>query len=204
MDEGPSKTVRSRRSPAERRAEIMTRAAALVLEQGALPVSLDRLAQEVGVSKALIYNYFPTQHDLFNALLGQEFQALRLRGIEAAATLAPVEAAALACAHIYFDHVAERGPVIHLILRDRFMARRLSPDVARFRDRLVLRLARASRRELRLSAKENIAAINLVITIPEEAGRLAYRGDIERERGRDLCGELVLSSLQALSPRSPP
>jgi len=204
MDEAPPKIARSRRSPAERQAEIVARAAAMVLEQGVLPLPLDRLAHDVGVSKGLIYNYFPTQHDLLNAVLEAEFEGLRARGIEAAAGSGPLLAVARACARLYFDHVAERGPVIHLVLRDHFMAGQLSPQAARFRDRIVRGLAKAARRDLLLPAKENIAAINLVITIPEEAGRLAYRGDIALDRARELCDELVVGSVQALSPRKAP
>jgi AcrR family transcriptional regulator len=201
MSGAATKPHRSRMPPEARRAQILATATRLVLAQGYLPLPLEAVAKEAGVSKALVYNYFPTQHDLFNAILAGEFARLEERGLPTAAQLRPLEAAAVACGLAYFDHVAERGPVIHVILRDHFMDRRLEPAVAVQRDRVIRALARAARTELRLRAKENIAAINLAITIPEETGRLAYAGELAPDRARTLCEQLVRSSLSALRPR---
>lgn len=195
-----TKAPRTRLSPEIRRKGILDAAAVIVLDQGYLPLPLDRLAREASVSKALIYVYFPTQHDLFNALLAVEFEALFNAGLAEAVEQAPLEVAARACACIYFHHVARHGPLSHVILRDHYMQRKLSPDLARRRDRLVRAIARASRRELHLHAKENIAAINLVITIPEETGRLAYAGMIAADRAAGVCETLVTSALAALAP----
>jgi len=198
----PDPALRRNRLPPEaRRRQIVDTAAQLILEQGHVPLALERLAQQAGVSKALVYAYFPTQHDLFNAVVEREFEQLRRQGLEEAADGPDLLAAALACGGAYFAHVAERGPLIHIILRDAYMAGRVAPGVAAFRDRIVRRLAKGVRRSLRLGAKENIAAINMVITIPEEAGRLVYAGELAPERGQLLCDELIASSIAAFRPR---
>jgi AcrR family transcriptional regulator len=188
-------------APEARRAQIVEAAARLILQQRHLPLPLESLAREAGVSKALIYAYFPTQHDLFNAVLDREFAALVAGGVEAASQAPSLEAAALGCGLAYFERVAEAGPVIHIVLRDLFMAQRLCAPLAAFRNRIVRRIARLSRRELQLPAKENIAAISMSLTIPEEAGRLAQAGEMDKERARELCRELILSSLEAFRPR---
>jgi ABC-type branched-subunit amino acid transport system ATPase component len=82
------------------------------------------------------------------------------------------------------------------------MAGHVAPGVAAFRDRVVRRLGRLARRELQLEARENVATISLITTIPEEAGRLAYGGELTVERGRELCAQLVLSSLAAFTPEA--
>jgi hypothetical protein len=41
----------------------------------------------------------------------------------------------------------------------------------------------------------------MIITIPEQAGRLAYAGEMEFGRARDLCAQLIESSVAALTPR---
>ena len=173
-----------------------------MLEQGHLPLPLDALARAAGTSKALIYTYFHTQPDLFNAVLEREFRALAARGVAEASAMAELNDAALTCALIYFEHVAETGPLIHLILRDPYMAGHVAPALTGFRDRIILRLARRSRRALRLRAKENLAAINMILTIPEEAGRLVHANELSLERGRTLCQQLVRSSLEAFTPRA--
>ena len=180
----------------------MDAAARIILDQGHLPLKLETLARSAGISKALVYALFHTQHDLFNAILDRQFRALAARGAPQASALDDLRAASLGCALAYFEHVAAEGPLIHVILRDPYMAGHVAAATAAFRDRIIIRLARLARRSLLLAAKENIAAINLVITIPEEAGRLVHSGALSLERGRLLCSQLVLSSLEALTPQA--
>jgi AcrR family transcriptional regulator len=191
---------RLRLAPEVRRAQIVEAAAAIVLEQGYLPIQLDRLGQAAGASKALIYAYFPSQHELFNAVLARQFEALAAAGLVEASRKRPLEAAAQACAAIYFDQIAAKGPLIHVILRDHYMIGKLDQANRAFRDRLALRLARQARRELGLAAKENIAAFNLIVAIPELAGRMAWEGEMDPGRARALMEELISSSLAAFAP----
>jgi AcrR family transcriptional regulator len=188
---------RVRLAPEARRAQMVEAAGKVALELGYLPVSLEALSRAAGASKALIYAYFPTQHDLFNAVLARQFASLAEAGLEGASQRPTLREAAQTCALIYFEHIAAHGPLIHLILRDQFMARRVDAANRRFRDRVMLRLARLARRELKLSAKENVATLNLVTTIPEQAGALAWGGEMDRGRARELMVELVAASLRA-------
>ncbi|MGA0602400.1 TetR/AcrR family transcriptional regulator [Caulobacter sp. KR2-114] len=180
-----------------RRAQLMAAAAELVLAQGHLPAAPERLSQAAGVSKALVYAYFPTQYDLFNALLAQRLEAMLAAGLDEASGRTPLEAAALAAAGLYFDDVASNGPIVHLILRDRYMMGHVSAENRRIRDRIMRRLARAGRRELGLGAQEAVAAMGLIATIPEEAGRLAASGEMRIDRARGLCLKLVRASVAA-------
>lgn len=180
-----------------RRAQLMLAAAELTLAQGHLPAAPDKLGRAAGVSKALVYAYFPTQYDLFNALLGQRLEALVAAGLDDASALPTLEAAAEAAAGLYFDDVASNGPIVHLILRDRYMVGHVSADNRRIRDRIMRRLARAGRRQLGLGAKEAVAALGLIATIPEEAGRLAASREMSSDRARALCLKLVRASVSA-------
>lgn len=170
------------------------------MDQAYLPLPPERLAEAVGVSKALIYSYFPDQHDLFNAVLADEITALADAGLEAASLGGSLEQAALACAEIYFRHVCVRGPRVHVILRDVYMVRRVDPAVAAVRDRVIRRLARRVRRELNLPPDETVGAITLATTIPEDAGRLVWQGELTFEAGLELCRRLTGAALTALRP----
>jgi AcrR family transcriptional regulator len=193
---------RTRLAPEVRRAQIVSLAAEIALERGSLPVPLGELAEAASASKALIYAYFPTQYDLFNAVLTVDFDALARAGIEDASAISDLNAAALACAGIYFEHVAAKGPIAHLILRDLYMRAHISPPNRAFRDRIAGRLIRAGRRQLHLGLKEAVGAFNLAMTIPEEAGLLVYSGDTQRDVGRDLALQLVQSTLVAFAPEA--
>lgn len=184
-----------------RRAQIVEAAASLILERGHLPLPFDQLAAHIGVSKALIYAHFPTQQDVCNAVLERGFADLNAEGlaeiVDGSSSLAE---AALGAARIYYRHVARNGPILHVILRDLYMARALSPAVTAARDRIARRLIRRIRRELRLGANESVAAFNLAVTLPEETGRLAWEGILELDRGEALVDRLMTSALNALSP----
>jgi AcrR family transcriptional regulator len=200
----PSANKRSRLDPEARRRQLLDVAASMVLRQGFLPLPLVELGRAADVSKALVYTYFPTQHDLFNALLQARFDELRHSGLTKAAQRRELTDAATECAGIYFDHVSTTGPLIHIIMRDLYMSGHLAPEVARYRNFIARHLARGARRQLGLTAKEAFAAFNLIMTIPEEAGRIAFDGSMKPERARLLCLAHVNSAIQAISPPKSP
>lgn len=191
--------LRQRFSAEVRRRQILDAARALVLAQGYLPLSLEALAARVGVSKGLIYGHFPTQHDLFNALVAEEEGALGAAGLADAMAQTDLSAAALACADIYLRHVAVRGPLAHIILRDAYMQGRLEAGVVNVRDRLLRSFGRRARVTLGLPAREALAAVMVAQAIPEEMGRLVWQGDISLGRGRELAAQLITSAIQALA-----
>ena len=84
---GREATGGARLSRAAREQQIMEGAAALAVEQGCLPLPLETLGQRVGVSKALVYAYFPTQQDLANMVgscretISRTFNALARKGL---------------------------------------------------------------------------------------------------------------------------
>jgi AcrR family transcriptional regulator len=188
----------SRLSAEARRAQIVEAAARLAVEQGYLPLPPERLAEAVGASKALIYGYFPDQHDLFNAVLAREFAGLDAAGLDTTSAAPTLDLAALGCAELYFGHVCAHGPVVHVVLRDPYMARRLDPKLAAIRDRIARRLVRLIRRELALPPREAVAALTLATTIPEDAGRLAWQGDLAPDAGLELCRRLTSAAVAAL------
>jgi AcrR family transcriptional regulator len=200
MQAAPEPQKRKRLPPEVRRVAMIEAASRQTLEQGSLPLSPEAIARQVGASKALIYSYFPTQYDLMNAVLLSCLQDLEAEGLWAALSGPTLNGVAVLAGLIYFEHVARRGPLLHLIMSDLFMAGRLDREVARIRDRVYLRLAHMARRELNLDRKATLVAVNLVMTIPEEAGRRVVSGDMEHEVGRKLVRQLVASAVDGLRP----
>lgn len=176
-------------------------AAGLVLEQGFLPLRPQDLADATGTSKALVYRYFPAPESLYNALLERCVDELAGSGLEAASVAQPAATAAADLAEAYYRYVVKTGPLIHIILRDRFMAGRVSPRAAAVRDRIVRRLARSLRREFGLSAREAVASVAIGMTMPEECGRLARQGDLDLERGAATCRALALGVIDVARRR---
>lgn len=181
-----------RLTPDARRESLLAVAGELLLEQGYLPLSVQAVADGAKVSKALVYKYFPAPHDLYNGLLEARLGVLELRLDRAPRGEHGVVALATAAAEIYYRYVAETGPLIHLVLRDRFMAGQVSDAALAVRDRTAKLLVRAARNEFGLPVRQAVACVSIGLTMPEECGRLAYQGDLDFERGSVLCRELVL------------
>lgn len=179
----------------------MESAAAMVVQQGYLPLPIEQLASNSGVSKALFYTYFKDQYALFNGLLERELNDLLAGGLDLASQVKDIDQAAVLCGTLYFEHVARCGPLLHILMADRYMAGHIERRILQLRNTVLLRLAQNSRPVLNLSKAEMLAATEMMIAIPEEAGRLAFTQELDVNVGRQLCRTLIASSMQAL--RSP-
>jgi AcrR family transcriptional regulator len=193
--------LRRRLTPQVRREQIMDAAAELIVKQGYLPLSIEALAQAASSSKALIYTYFATQYELFNRLMKREIAGLAGAGVETAARLSDLEPAAILCGMLYFEHVAQRGPLLHILMTDLYMTEHIDPEATRLGRAILRRLVRLARKTLKLSERQILAAIEMIAAIPEEAGNLAYHDELDSATARQLCHALILSSVRAL--RSP-
>ncbi len=189
---------RRRLAPADRKTQLLDAAARLIVEQGFLPLNMERLAEAAGVSKALVYSYFATPHQLFNDLLDREMSGLLQGGLATASQVADLDQAAVLCAMFYFEYVSRSGPLLHILLSDRYMAGHVAPHAIGLRNGLRRRLTRLASSTLPLSKKEILAAIEMIIAIPEEAGRLVFHRELDAAVARQTCHSLVLSSLHAL------
>jgi len=187
-----------RLSPQLRRTQILDAAARRVVAQGYLPVQLERLARDAGTSKALIYAYFPSQYALFNALLEREMQSLTVAGLDTASRVADVGQAVLLCAMLYFEHVARTGPLLHILVSDRYMSGHVDAKWIQARDVLIRRLVVLASKQVRMNQVEIHAAIEMMSAIPEESGRLVFHGELDHATAREVCHELIASSLKVL------
>lgn len=191
-------TPRKRLAPDERRAQIMDAAARLIVKQGYLPLSMEHLAREAGTSKALVYAYFATQYDLFNALITRELTGLATSGLDTASRVENLEQAAVLCAMLYFEYVGKAGPLLHVLLADRYMSGHVDKRSLDERRKILERLVKLAKRTLTLPEDELWAAMAMMIAIPEEAGNLVFHRELEPSVAREICHRLILSSLDAL------
>jgi len=176
----------------------MESAATMIVQQGYLPLRIEQLAAKSGVSKALFYTYFKDQYALFNGLLERELNDLLAGGLDLASQVKDIDQAALLCGTLYFEHVARCGPLLHILMADRYMTGHTERRILKLRNTVLRRLARNSRPVLNMSKAEILAAIEMMIAVPEEAGRLVFTKELDVDVGRQLCRTLIASSMQAL------
>jgi AcrR family transcriptional regulator len=195
---------RTRLKPEERKTQILAAAADAVVAQGYLPVSLEALAKKLDVSKALIYAYFPTQLHLVNGLLHEYYPSMAEAQLKVLRDQDDLLATAQLCAATYFDHVAQVGPLLHILTSDLYATGKIDDDILALQRRVAVGLADAIRRTTSLDPKRGLASVRLIISLVEEAGTLAFRGAHETALCRSLCLDLVAGGLEELQAQARP
>jgi TetR/AcrR family transcriptional regulator, fatty acid biosynthesis regulator len=191
---------RTRLAPQARREQILDEAARLILEKGISAVSMERLAQLVGISKGLVYNYFATRDALLAALLHREQTELRDRGMTSALEAQSYEDLIRQTTRLYLEQTKHRGAMIAALLSDPSVAALMEADSRLDRERTFRYFVRATRREYGLPLDLAIAAVEMLSKITDEAGRLVAQGVIDVGPATEMCVELINGGLARLSP----
>lgn len=131
MPQASSSSPRRRISATDRRASILAAAERAFGTGPFHQVSLEEVAQEAQVSKALIYEHFRSKRDLYQALLSSVADELMVRVKEAVIAADSRETRLRAGIEAFVDFVAGRPAASRLLFHDV-----ADPDVTRELDRL--------------------------------------------------------------------
>ncbi|HEX8648900.1 MAG TPA: TetR/AcrR family transcriptional regulator [Thermoleophilaceae bacterium] len=163
-------------SAEERRAAILDSALEVFARHGYHAASIDDIAGAAGVSKALIYEHFPSKRHLHAALLESHVGELFERLAESAATSEPGEVRLEAGVDAFLAFVESRPDAFRMLFRDA-----VEPEVAE------------SLRRLGRQAAATVAG--LIASEPRER-----RGDDAREtEGIEMFGALLTGAVQSLA-----
>ena len=99
----------------ERRRQLLEQATALFATHGYDELSMAKFAREAGISKPLLYHYFPSKRDLFEAVLGQAAEE-HLRRMATDEALPPV-AQLTAAVDAYLTWIEENRGAYEKLLR---------------------------------------------------------------------------------------
>src|SRR5918997_3947833 len=123
--------ARKRLSAEDRREAILDSALEIFSRRGYNGASIDEIAQAAGISKALIYEHFPSKKDLHGSLLERHVQQIFVTLARAADTDEPGEVRLRRGVDAFFEWVEAHRQAFRLLFRDTFEA-----DVAEVLDRL--------------------------------------------------------------------
>jgi AcrR family transcriptional regulator len=96
----------------DRRRQLIDVAAAVVVEHGATALSMERLAAEAGVSKALPYKHFANSEEVLVELYRRESIALGRHVWRSLRDAPPASDLVRVGVRAYFDQMVESGPVL--------------------------------------------------------------------------------------------
>src|SRR3954462_1955804 len=116
---------RKRLSAIDRRAAILDSALEVFSKRGYNGASIDEIAQAAGISKALIYEHFPSKRDLHVSLLERSVQEVFERLADAAATSDPGEVRLRAGVDAFLEFAETHGAAFRMVFRDA-----VEPEVA--------------------------------------------------------------------------
>jgi len=120
------RTRASRLSREGRREQILDSAKALILKDGLSRCTLEAVAVEAGISKALIYRHFSAVEDLLRALLNREYHPPR-QDLAADDASGFAERVRLGSERL-FAHCNENRTIVRMLLSDPGVARLLGAD----------------------------------------------------------------------------
>ena len=196
----PIRPKRTRLTPETRRGQILDETTRLILEEGLHAVSMERVAREVGISKGLVYNYFPTREAVLAALLHREQTELRDRGMATALQAASYDDLIRQTTRLYLEQTRDRGALINVLLSDPSVARLMEDDSRTERERTFRFFVRATRRAYDLPLPLAIAAVDMLAAVTDQAGKRVAAGQLDVDPATEMCVELITGGLARLDP----
>lgn len=185
---------RTRLSPEARRDQLLDIAAAVVAEEGTKAMTMERVAEGAGVSKALVYRYFGNRSTLLLELYERESDtqplANRIRGART------FEDRLRAITAPYFDAVERSGLLFHRLVGEKS----IEEDVEAFRRQTraaVLRFWVTQLRTEGLDRGQATAFATMFQGAVEAAGGLVARGEVDRAVAEEQFYESALAALEA-------
>jgi AcrR family transcriptional regulator len=174
-----SKPARRRLSAPDRRAAILDSALELFSSRGYHAASIDEIASHAEISKALIYEHFPSKKDLHASLLERHVQEIFERLAESAATPEPGEIRLRAGVDAFLEWVETHPRAFRLLFRDNFEV-----DVAELL------------RRLQQQATFAIAGLMASEPIAEAHGDVS---EVERRLAVEMFAQQLSGAVQALA-----
>lgn len=195
-----SNAGRSRKSADDRIVDLCRVADDVICRTRSAELSLQEVANELGISRALVYAYFPDRFRLLDAVLERHIDWLDAAGLARAAREGLLVERAVACARILLDHSVIHGQTVELVLREADVARQLDGSVQRYLRSVLRPLARRAMIELRMGPNEALALVELLSVIPLESGRRVASGTVDLETARAVTERLIRALIEAQMP----
>ncbi len=195
-----TKPPRARLDVDERRAQLLALGLELFSERAYDAISIDEIALAAGISKGLLYHYFPTKRDFYAAAIREASRQL-LEFTRPDESAPPIERMRRVL-DAYLAYVERRGPAYSALLRGGIGS---DPEVAAivqetrdlFLERLIKNVPAAEiGPQLRVTLRGWIGFV--------EAASLDWveRREMGREALRDLCAEVLMEAIAVAARRT--
>lgn len=192
-----AKPKRTRLDPEVRKQMLLDAAADLIAVEGVSAVSMERLGREAGVSKSLVYAYYPTLQELLRTLLTQEYRNLRGLQIQAAEEADTFEDLVRKITGAYMSYMTERGLILERLAAEPNVAAESDPTDYN-RDTAVNYLAEILHTNYDLDIELARAVVDISFGLPAAGGHYLVRHNMDQQTVEDITSTMILGSIQAV------
>ena len=195
-----TKPPRARLDVDERRAQLLALGLDLFSERAYDAISIDEIALAAGISKGLLYHYFPTKRDFYAAAIREASRQL-LDCTRPDESAPPIERMRLGL-DAYLAYVERRGPAYSALLRggigsDPAVAGIVQETRDRFLERLIENVP-----AMEMSAALRVTLRGWIGFVEAASLDWVERREMGREALRDLCSEVLIESIGVAMRRS--
>ena len=191
--------ARRRLDPVVRRGLILDETARIVLADGLADLRMEEVARAAGVSKALVYSYFPSKAALLSALLLREYASFQAQARRAAEAARGLDALIRLTTRAYLSHVAARGPLIQRLLGEPQAAAALRAADGSARAATIGFFARAIAREHGIPPARAATVVDLLMGLTGAAGDHLLREGGDPRAVEDMVVEMIGAALRRIA-----
>ena len=190
--EPKSSGKRTRLTPEVRRELILDHASKIISDEGIVAISMERIGREAGISKSLVYNYFPNLNEVLVQLLKRELRTMRLARTKIVKNPENFEELVRSMTTVYLRYVKERGQIIERLEAEPSVRNSTTPDT-RGRDELIRDFARVASKIFDTPPELSLAKAAITYGMPASAGQFMLETGAEVEAMANLTTEMIMS-----------
>lgn len=193
-----AKPRRTRLAPEERSQLILDVAAQIVTNEGVSAVNMDRLGRDAGISKALVYNYYPNRNDLLRALLLRELRIYNEQQRQGAEATRDIDALIRVTTRTYLDHISDKGVLIERLMNEPTIAEGMGDMERAARANTVEYLATRLSAGKSMSKKVARMMIELGLGLTGAGGTYLDRTGCDIDLLEDMLVSMIKANLEAV------
>jgi AcrR family transcriptional regulator len=193
----PARKRAKRMSPDRRREKVLDSAVDVIVAQGLSGCKMESIAKQAGVSKPLLYKYFPRLQDLLKALVEREYHYLRRRGLDVFPKDMPYDDIVHRSSLAAMEYLYERGPVIRRIASDPAVASLAHGQDRDERQRIIEYFTRQC---IKYGLQKDVASICSIMTVnaPIISAHTLKRSGISARRAAEIWSEFIIGGNKAM------
>ena len=191
---------RRRYSPEKRRELILDHTADIVAREGVATLSIEQIGREAGISKSLVYAYFPNLTELLRELFKREMKRLRKLQAAAAANADTFEELVRCVTHEYLKYFDERGLIIERLQAEPSVSEMHDPTEYG-RDAAVEYLTDIVIAHFDLPREIARAATDISFGLPASAGSYLHRHNLDIKTLEDLTVTMIIGAVMNLKSK---